>query len=125
MTTLKADHTTKHSDAPGTATEKLIRKTRQVTQKRYTAEEKIRIVMEGIKGDEPVSALCRREGLHSTMYYKWLKDFMEAGKSKLKGDDTRGATRAEVDALKDENSKLRQVVADLCVENVTLKKSLF
>ena len=125
MGTLRADHTTKPGEGAQTPTEKLIRKTRQVTQKRYTAEEKIRIVMEGIRGDEPVSSLCRRECVHATMYYKWLKDFMEAGKSRLKGEDTRGATRAEVEGLKDENTKLRQVVADLCVENVTLKKSLF
>ncbi|TFH41694.1 MAG: hypothetical protein E4H01_14535 [Lysobacterales bacterium] len=72
-----------------------------------------------------MTVLCRREGIHANIYYKWLKDFMEAGKSRLKGEDMRGATRAEVDALKDENSKLRQVVADLSVENLTLKKSLF
>jgi transposase len=104
---------------------KLIQTARQVAKKKFTAEDKIRIVMEGIRGDEPVSALCRKESVHPTVYYKWLKDFMEAGKSRLKGEDLRGATRAEVDALKDENSKLRQVVADLSVENLTLKKSLF
>jgi len=108
-----------------TATKKLIKTTRQSTKRKFTAEDKIRIVMEGIRGDDPVTVVCRREGIHANIYYKWLKDFMEAGKSRLKGEDLRGATRAEVDALKDENSKLRQVVADLSVENLTLKKSLF
>ncbi len=108
-----------------TGAKKLIRTTRQATRRVFTAEDKIRIVMEGIRGDDPVTVLCRREGIHANIYYKWLKDFMEAGKSRLKGEDLRGATRAEVDALKDENSKLRQVVADLSVENLTLKKSLF
>ena len=107
------------------ATKKLIKTTRQFTKRKFTAEDKIRIVMEGIRGDDPVTVVCRREGIHANIYYKWLKDFMEAGKSRLKGEDMRGATRAEVDALKDENSKLRQVVADLSVENLTLKKSLF
>lgn len=107
------------------AAKRLIKTTRQVTRRKFTAEDKIRIVLEGIKADLPVTAICRREGIHANVYYKWLKDFMEAGKSRLKGEDLRGATRAEVDALKDENSKLRQVVADLSVENLTLKKSLF
>jgi transposase len=102
-----------------TATKKLIKTTRQSTKRKFTAEDKIRIVMEGIRGDDPVTTLCRREGIHANIYYKWLKDFMEAGKSRLKGEDMRGATRAEVDGLKDENSKLRQVVADLSVENLT------
>ncbi|MBP6965387.1 MAG: transposase [Armatimonadetes bacterium] len=108
----------------GTA-RKLIKTARRATRRVFTAEDKIRIVMEGIRGDDPVTVVCRREGIHANIYYKWLKDFMEAGKSRLKGEDLRGATKAEVDALKDENSKLRQVVADLSVENLTLKKSLF
>jgi transposase len=108
-----------------TSARKLIKATRQATKRKFTAEDKIRIVMEGIRGDDPVTAICRREGIHANIYYKWLKDFMEAGKSRLKGEDMRGATRAEVDALKDENSKLRQVVGNLSVENLTLKKSLF
>jgi transposase len=104
---------------------RLIKATRQVTRRKFTAEDKIRIVMEGIRADEPVTTICRREGIHANIYYKWLKDFMEAGKSRLKGEDLRGATRGEVDTLKQENSKLRQVVADLSIENLTLKKSLF
>ena len=116
---------TRAVQSPTTATKKLIKTTCQFTKRKFTAEDKIRIVMEGIRGDDPVTVVCRREGIHANIYYKWLKDFMEAGKSRLKGEDMRGATRAEVDALKDENSKLREVVADLSVENLTLKKSLF
>ena len=96
-------------------TTQLIRRVRQATRKRYTAEEKIRIVMEGIRGDDPISTICRREGIHANMYYKWLKSFMEAGKDRLKGEEKRGATHAEVDELKRENERLKQLVADLSV----------
>jgi len=103
---------------------KLIRKTRQATRRRYSPDEKIRIVMEGIRGDEPVSALCRREGISANIYYKWLKDFMEAGKNRLKGNETRDATRGEVQDLKRENERLKQLVAELALDNMVLKKSL-
>jgi transposase len=110
--------------APTGGAEKLIRQVRQATRKRYTADEKIRIVMEGIRGDDPVTTICRREGIHANLYYKWLKDFMEAGKARLKAAQTRGATRGEVDELKRENERLKQLVADLSVEVMVLKKSL-
>jgi transposase len=103
---------------------RLIRKTRQATRRRYSPDEKIRIVMEGIRGDEPVSALCRREGISANLYYKWLKDFMEAGKSRLKGDETRDATRGEVQELRRENERLKQLVAEVSLDNMVLKKSL-
>ena len=96
----------------------LIRKTRRITRKRYSAEEKIRIVMEGIRGDDPVSTICRREGIHANIYYKWLKDFMEAGKARLKGHEKRGALRGEVDDLKRENDRLKQLVAEVSLENM-------
>ena len=101
----------------------LIRKARQVTRRRYTSEEKIRIVMEGIRGDDPVSTICRREGIHANVYYKWLKNFMEAGKARLKGDEQRGALRNEVEELKRENERLKQLVAEVSLENMVLKKS--
>lgn len=107
-----------------TAAVKLIRQARQATTKRYSAEDKIRIVMEGIRGDLPISALCRREGIHANLYYRWLKDFMEAGKARLKGDETRGATRGEVDQLLRENERLRELVANLSLEALVLKNSL-
>ncbi len=103
---------------------KLIRKTRQATRHRYSPDEKIRIVMEGIRGDDPVSVLCRREGISANIYYKWLKDFMEAGKNRLKGNETRDATRGEVQELKRENERLKQLVAELSLDNMVLKKSL-
>lgn len=117
------------SDGKGQVT-KLIRKTRQATRKRYTAcgrtasAEKIRIVMEGIRGDDPVSTICRREGIHSNLYYRWLKEFMEAGKARLKGDEQRGATRGEVQELQQENERLKQLVAELSLANMLLKESL-
>ena len=118
---------TKHEQTetpPATETVKLIRQARQATTKRYNAEDKIRIVMEGIRGDLPISALCWREGIHANLYYRWLKDFMEAGKARLKGDETRGATRAEVDLVQRENERLRELVANLSLEALVLKKSL-
>lgn len=123
MSTLQA----KAQNQPAAAsdqTTQLIRRVRQATRKRYTAEEKIRIVMEGIRGDEPISTLCRREGIHANMYYKWLKSFMEAGKERLKGEEKRGATHGEVEELKRDNDRLKQLVAELSVDNMVLKKSL-
>ena len=123
MSRLKPKHS-KSSGSTGSETTRLIRKTRQATRKRYTPEEKIRIVMEGIRGDDPVSTLCRREGINSNLYYRWLKDFMEAGKARLKGDETRGATQGEVGELKRDIERLKQLVAELSVENMVLKKRL-
>ena len=103
---------------------RLIRKVRQSTRRRYSAEEKIRIVMEGIRGDDSISDLCRREGISSNVYYKWLKEFMEAGKARLKGDEKRDATRGEIENLKRENERLKVLVAEVSLENMVLKKSL-
>ena len=112
------------SGAQNGSAKRLIRKVRQATRRRYSAEEKIRIVMEGIRGDDSVSDLCRREGISSNVYYKWLKEFMEAGKARLKGDEKRDATRAEVEDLKRENDRLKVLVAEVSLENMVLKKSL-
>jgi len=101
-----------------------IRKAKYITRRRFTAEDKIRIVMEGIRGEESVSEICRRERLHTTVYYKWLKDFMEAGKRRLRGDMQREAGREEVVALKEENARLKQLVADYALDLMALKKSL-
>jgi transposase len=103
----------------------LMKTVRRQTRKKYSAEEKIRIVLEGLRGDQAVAELCRQEGLHANIYYKWLKEFMEAGKARLKGEETRGATKGEVDRYRQENEALRQAVADLTVEVRALKKSLF
>ena len=103
---------------------KLVQRTRQLTRRKFTPEEKVRIVIEGVRGEIPISVLCRREGIRSSVYYKWLKDFMEAGKARLEGDTLREASRAEVEALKREGERLRELVANLSVENLVLKKSL-
>jgi transposase len=123
MPRVKAD-TAARTTSPKEPLTKLIRKARQATRRRYSSQEKIRIVMEGIRGDEPVSTLCRREGISANVYYKWLKDFMEAGKSRLKGDETRDATRGAVHDLRRENERLKQLVAELSLDNMVLKKSL-
>jgi transposase len=101
----------------------LIRKTKRATRRRFPVEEKVRIVMEGVRGELPVAELCRREGIHPTIYYKWLKDFLEAGKARMRGDSLREATSEEVKALRQENERLKQLVADLSVANMLLKKS--
>jgi transposase len=104
-------------------TRALIRKTKRATRRRFPTEEKIRIVMEGVRGEVSVAELCRREGIHPTIYYKWLKDFMEAGKARMRGDTLREATSEEVKLLRQENERLKQLVADLSVANMLLKKS--
>ena len=101
-----------------------IRKTKVVSRRQFSAEEKIRIVLEGIRGEEPVSAICRQEKIQSTVYYRWLKDFMDAGKRRLRGDTQREAGREEVDALRVENKRLKELVADYALEAMALKKSL-
>jgi transposase len=114
-------------DKYGHADEKareLVHRTKQVTRRKFTPEEKVRMVIEGVRGEIPVSVLCRREGIRSNVYYKWLKDFMEAGKARLEGDTLREASRVEVEALKREAWRLRELVANLSVENLVLKKSL-
>ncbi len=109
----------------GETARELIRKAKQASRRQFPAEEKIRIVMEGIRAEVSVAELCRREGIVPTVYYKWLKDFMEAGKSRLRGDLQRQATSEEVKSLQQENDRLKQLVAELSLANMTLKKSLY
>lgn len=109
----------------GETARELIRKAKQVTRRKFPAEEKIRIVMEGIRAEVSVSELCRREGIAPTVYYKWLKDFMEAGRGRLRGDSQRQATSEEVKVLRQENERLKQLVAELSLDNMVLKKSPF
>jgi transposase len=112
-------------DEPKESAQQLIRNVRQRTRTRYSSDDKIRIILEGLRGDHPVAELCRREGVNANVYYHWLKEFMEAGKARLKGEATRGATSGEVIELRRQNEALRQAVADLTVEGRALKKSLF
>jgi transposase len=109
----------------GETARQLIRRAKRATRRKFPAEEKIRIVMEGIRAEVSIADLCRREGIHPTIYYKWLKDFMEAGKGRLRGDAKREATSDEVTQLRGENERLKQLVADLSLENLTLKKSQY
>jgi transposase len=103
--------------------EEVVRDIRRQTRKKYSAEEKIRIVLEGLRGEDSIAELCRREGINPNMYYKWSKEFLEAGKARLTGDTKREATSSEVDGLRQENEQLKQVVAELLLKNRVLKKS--
>jgi transposase len=109
----------------GETARKLIRRAKRATRRRFPAEEKIRIVMEGVRAEVSVADLCRREGIYPAVYYKWLKDFMEAGKGRLRGDAQREATSHEVQDLRQENERLKLLVADLSLANLTLKKSQY
>ena len=93
-------------------------------RRQYSAEEKIRIVLEGLRGEENISELCRREGIAASMYYGWSKEFLEAGKRRLAGDTARAATSGAVKDLRRETAALKEVVADLTLENRLLKKSM-
>ena len=108
---------------PGSAA-KLIREVKRHTRKKFFAEDKIRIVLEGFRKEIPVSELCRRENISTAIYYSWLKDFMEAGKSRLKGDSLRNATTKEVKGLREENSRLKELLGEQALEMQLLKKSL-
>ena len=94
------------------------------TRRKFSAEEKIRIVIEGLRGEESVAELCRREGIASNLYYRWSKDFLEAGKSRLQGDTQREANTTEVEELRKQNGDLKEVVAELPLKTRDLKKSL-
>jgi len=106
------------------STENAVRAIRRKTRKKYSSEEKIRIVIEGLRGELSVAELCRREGIAASMYYHWSKDFLEAGKRRLAGDTRREATSNEVKELRDENGSLKHVVAELTLENRVLKKTV-
>jgi transposase len=108
---------------PGGAA-RLIRDVRRRTRKRITAEDKIRIVLEGFRKEIQITDLCRRESISTCVYYSWLKDFMEAGKSRLKGDTLRSATANEVKTLREENARLKELVAEMALQLQVLKKSL-
>jgi transposase len=112
------------SEETTAAVEATVREIRRKTRKKYSAEEKVRIVLEGLRGEEKIAELCRREGIHQNMYYKWSKEFLEAGKQRLVGDTKREADSQEVDAMRSENEQLKAVVAELTLNNRMLKKSL-
>ena len=104
-------------------TRSFIKQVRRVTRRKFTPEEKIRIVLEGFRHEVPIRDLCRREGIRPNVYYAWLRDFMEAGKEKLARDTVRDATKLEVAELKRQNESLKQLVADLSLKVHILKKT--
>ena len=104
--------------------EQVIKDIRRATRKQYSAEEKIRIVLEGLRGEESIAALCRREGIAESLYYTWSKEFLEAGKKRLAGDTARAATSDGVKVLRKEARDLKEVVAEQALELRILKKSM-
>ena len=109
---------------PQSSAEALVREIRRATRKKHSAEERIRIVLEGLRGEYSIAELCRREGIAQSLYYKWSKEFLEAGKKRLSGDSERQATSSEVKELRREMSALKEALADVLLENRLLKKSM-
>jgi transposase len=104
--------------------EQIVKDIRRATRKHHSAEEKIRIVLEGLRGEYSIAELCRREGIAESLYYSWSKEFLEAGKKRLAGDTARAATNGEVKDLRREVRDMKVLVADLTLENRLLKKSM-
>ena len=103
--------------------ESIVREIRRKTRKKYSAEEKIRIVLEGLRGEESISALCRREGINPNLYYRWSKGFLEGGKKRLSGDTRREATTDEVTLLRRENDDLKKLLAETFLKYEQFKKN--
>jgi transposase len=104
--------------------ESVVREIKRNTRRKFNSEEKIRIVLEGLRGEDSIANICRKEGIVPSIYYKWSKAFLEAGKRKLNGDTIREADSNEVSGLRRENEQLKQLVAELSLKNRVLKKSL-
>ena len=104
--------------------EQVVKDIRRATRRHFSAEDKIRIVLDGLRGEDSIAELCRKEGIAQSLYYVWSKEFMEAGKRRLAGDTARAATTDEVRDLRREASALKECVADLTLENRLLKKSM-
>ena len=104
--------------------EAVVKDIRRATRRHFSAEDKIRIVLDGLRGDDSIAGLCRKEGIAQSLYYTWSKEFMEAGKRRLAGDTARAVTTDEVKDLRREASALKECVADLTLENRLLKKSM-
>lgn len=102
----------------------VVREIRRATRRKFSAEDKIRIVLEGLRGEIPITELCRREAIQPSIYYKWSKAFLDAGKNGLTHDTQRDATRDEVRRLKDENDQLKRAVAESALDVQRLKKTL-
>jgi transposase len=111
------------TDTHSEEAEKAVRDIRRATRRQFAAEEKIRIVIAGLRGEDSVAELCRKEGINQNLYYRWSKDFLEAGKKRLAGDSAREATSDEVKELRAETHQLKELLAELMMENRVLKKS--
>ena len=103
--------------------ESIVQEIKRMTRRKFSAEEKIRIILDGLKGEESITALCRREGIVPNLYYRWSKNFLEAGKRRLQGDTKRKANSLEVNRIRQENDQLKQLVAELSLQNRVFKKS--
>ena len=112
------------SGSRATTSEKVVKDIRRATRKRHSSEEKIRIVLDGLRGEDSIAELCRREGIAQSLYYKWSKEFLEAGKKRLAGDTAREASSGEVKELRREARALKEVVAEQTLEIRLLKKSM-
>jgi len=106
------------------SSESVVREIKRKTRRKFNSEERIRIILEGLKGEDSIAAICRREGIAPSLYYKWSKIFLQAGKRRLDGDTIREANSDEVGELRKENGELKQLVAELSLKNRVLKKSL-
>jgi transposase len=104
--------------------QKTVRDIRRATRRRYSAEEKIRIVLEGLRGEHSIAELCRKEGINQNLYYRWSKEFLEAGKKRLAGDTAREASSDEVKSLRSQAAQLKELLAEMMIENRLLKKSV-
>jgi len=114
----------KSARKPKVSVEQVVKDIRRATRRHFSAEDKIRVVLEGLRGEDSIAELCRKEGIAQSLYYTWSKEFMEAGKRRLAGDTARAATTGEVHDLRREARALKEVVADLTLENRLLKKSM-
>jgi len=106
------------------SSESLVRDIKRKTRRKFSSEEKIRIVIDGLRGEISIAELCRREGIAQNLYYRWSKDFMESGKRRLNGDTMREANTSEVQSLREENAQLKEAVAELLLHNRILKKNM-
>ena len=120
---MRANHSKSKSPTKKPA-EQVVKDIRRATRRHFSAQDKIRIVLDGLRGDDSIAELCRKEGIAQSLYYVWSKEFMEAGKRRLAGDTARAATSGEVKDLRRESSALKECVADLTLENRLLKKSM-
>ena len=106
------------------AVEKTVRDIKRRTRRQFSAEDKIRIILQGLRGEESIAEICRKEGLHQNLYYRWSKEFLEAGKKRLAGDTAREAGSDAVKALRSESAQLKEALAEAMLENRLLKKSV-